>query len=154
MTKASKKQPAAALQYLDPAFFEHSPKHKAALEETRSSQEIARAVYDLRTRAGISAKELARAAGLSPRALEKLESGESPRQSLSQLRQVAAALGKKVELKIVAAKGKSRAKKPHSAEPEKKPRRRSTSAELRASGEPRSSEQRDGPNPSRSQRLS
>src|SRR5262245_29798136 len=100
---SKKSAPAAALQYLDPSFFERNPKHRAALEELRASQEIAQLVSSLRAGAKLSVKELARAAGLSAKSLEKLESGANPRVALAQLRQVAAALGKKVEVKLVAA---------------------------------------------------
>ena len=114
---AKKKQAPAALQYLDPSFFEHSPKHRAAAEEARANQEIARALYDLRVQAGLSHKDLARASGVTARTLQKLEANESPRQSLSLLRQIAAALGKRVELKLVAQrKGRARKAAAH-AEP-------------------------------------
>jgi lambda repressor-like predicted transcriptional regulator len=103
---ATRKKPSAALQYLDPSFFEHSPKHRAALEEARASQEIGRLVAGLRTGSGMSVRELARAAGLTPKALEKLVSGTNPRLGLAQLRQVASALGRRVEVKIV---GRSKA---------------------------------------------
>jgi DNA-binding Xre family transcriptional regulator len=99
----------AALQYLDPSFFERSPKHRAALEEARASQEIGRLVYDLRVKSGLSPRELARAAGLTPKALEKLENGANPRLALGQLRQVATALGQRVELKLVAERKTRRA---------------------------------------------
>ena len=97
-----KPAPAAALQYLDPSFFERNPKHRAALEEARASQEIAQLVSRLRAGAHMSVRELARAAGLTPKALEKLESGANPRVALAQLRQIAAALGQRVEVKLVA----------------------------------------------------
>jgi hypothetical protein len=103
----SRKKPAAALQYLDPSFFERSPKHRAGLEEARSVQEIGRALFDLRARAGLSLREVARAAGMTARCLERLENGETPRQSLARLRQVAAALGQRVELRIVSARGRA-----------------------------------------------
>lgn len=99
---SSKRPASAALQYLDPAFFERSPKHRAALEEARASQEIGRLVYDLRVKSGLSPRDLARAAGLTPKTLEKLENGANPRLALGQLRQVAAALGKRVKLELVA----------------------------------------------------
>lgn len=98
------KKPAAALQYLDASFFERSPKHRAALEEARASQEIAQLVFGLRARAGLELRELARAAGLTPKALERLENGANPRLALAQLRQVAAALGQRVEIKLVSAR--------------------------------------------------
>ena len=101
---AAKKKPAAALQYLDPSFFERNPKHRAQLEEAKAYQEIARAFFDLRAASGLSAKEVGRAAGMSTRTIEKLESGEHPRPTLALLRQVASALGKKVELRLVAGK--------------------------------------------------
>jgi len=105
---AAKKKPAAALQYLDPSFFERNPKHRAQLEEAKAYQEIARAFFDLRAASGLSAKEVGRAAGMSARTIEKLESGEHPRPTLALLRQVASALGKKVELRLVAGKKGSR----------------------------------------------
>ena len=98
-----KKPAAAALQYLDPSFFERNPRHRAALEEARASQEIALLVSRLRAGSGMSVRELAKAAGLTPKTLEKLESGANPRLALAQLRQVAAALGQRVEVKLVAA---------------------------------------------------
>ena len=98
---SAKKKPAAALQYLDASFFEHSPKHRAARAEAEASQEIGRLVYDLRSKSGLTHKQLARAAGLTPKSLEKLESGSNPRLALAQLRQVAAALGQRVEVKLV-----------------------------------------------------
>ena len=102
---AARKKPAAALQYLDPSFFERNPKHRAALEEARASQEIARLVSTLRARSGLGLRELARAAGLTRKTLEKLESGANPRLALGQLRQVAFALGQRVEVKLVESAG-------------------------------------------------
>jgi len=120
---ATQKKPAAALQYLDPSFFERSPKHRAALEEARASQEIAQLVSRLRGGAGLSVRELARAAGLTPKTLEKLESGANPRLAFTQLRAVAAALGQRVQVKLVAdKKGKK-----GSAKPRKAPRARAVS---------------------------
>jgi transcriptional regulator with XRE-family HTH domain len=103
-----KPAPAAALQYLDPSFFERNPKHRAALEEARASAEIAQLVSGLRAGSGLGVKELARAAGLTPKALERLESGANPRLALAQLRQVATALGQRVEVRLVAAGRKAR----------------------------------------------
>lgn len=112
---ATKKTPAAALQYLDASFFEQSPKHRAALEETRASQEIGQLVSGLRAGAGMSVRELARSAGLTPKALEKLENGTNPRLALGQLRQVAAALGQKVELKLVGKRKSSTPRAPRAS---------------------------------------
>ncbi len=109
--KNNNKKPSVALEYLDPTFFERNPKRLAELEEARSSKEIARAIYDLRTRARFSQKELARAAGVSARTIEKLETDQYPRHSLGMLRRVAASLGKRVELKLVSAKARSKGKR-------------------------------------------
>ncbi|MSR61312.1 MAG: XRE family transcriptional regulator [Planctomycetes bacterium] len=121
---AAKKTTSAALQYLDPSFFEHSPKHRAALEEARASQEIAQLVSQLRGGAGMSLRELARAAGLTPKTLEKLESGANPRLAFTQLRAVAAALGQRVQVRLVS---DGRRKKRASAKPRKAPRARAAS---------------------------
>lgn len=106
-----KPAPAAALQYLDPSFFERHPKHRAALEEARASQEIAQLVARLRAESRLGLRELARAAGLTAKTLEKLESGANPRLALSQLRQVAAALGQRVEVRLVAEGPKGRVRR-------------------------------------------
>ncbi len=111
---------AAALQYLDQSFFERHPRHLAQLEETRSIQEIARAIYDLRARAGLSHRELARASGMTARAIEKLENAEHPRQSLALLRRVAAALGKRIELRILSARKRPRPQESRAASPSKR----------------------------------
>lgn len=106
-----KPAPAAALQYLDPSFFERHPKHRAALEEARASQEIAQLVSRLRAESKLSARELARAAGMTPKSLAKLESGANPRLALGQLRQVAAALGQRVQVTLVATASTPRPRK-------------------------------------------
>ncbi len=113
----SRKQsaPAAALQYLDPSFFERHPRHRAALEEARASQEIAQLVARLRAESRLGLRELARAAGLAPKTLAKLESGANPRLALAQLRQVASALGQRVEVRLVADAPRGRAKRARSA---------------------------------------
>src|SRR5262245_6767047 len=93
MPNKKPKKPAAALEYLDKSFFDRNPKHIAELEEVRAGKEIARKIYELRTKAGLSQKELAQQACTTARTIAKLESDESPRHALGMLRQVAAALG-------------------------------------------------------------
>jgi transcriptional regulator with XRE-family HTH domain len=63
--------------------------------------EIARKVYDLRTKAGISQRELAKRVGTSASAICRLEASDYEGHSLSMLKRIAEALDRRIEIRFV-----------------------------------------------------
>ena len=80
----------------DPELLRQVEEHKAALE-------IAGQIYDLRTAAGLSQKELAGLVGTSQSAISRLEDADYEGHSLQMLRRIASALGRRVEVRFVPA---------------------------------------------------
>ncbi|MBX3028404.1 XRE family transcriptional regulator [bacterium] len=130
---SKKKSTSAALEYLHRRFSAGRPERIAELEEARASAEVARKVYELRTRAKLTQKELAasrcragRAAARRPRAkltqkelaarvgttasvISRLEDDDCEGHSLAMLRRIASALNKRVDIRFVALKSKGAA---------------------------------------------
>jgi len=73
----------------------------AILEEERANAEIARMVYDLRTKAGLSQAALARRVGVPGSVVCRLEDADYEGNSLAMLRRIAAALNLRVELRCL-----------------------------------------------------
>jgi len=78
-------------------------------EEARASAEVARAVYTLRTNAGLTQKELAARIGTSPSVISRLEDDDYQGHSLAMLRRIGAALNQRVEIRFVPQKPRRRA---------------------------------------------
>lgn len=104
MTRKTK--PKDALEILYDRYIRGNPEQEASLEEERANLEIARKIYDLRTKAGLTQKELAKRVGTTASVISRLEDADYEGHSLSMLRRIASALGKKVEIRFVPVKGK------------------------------------------------
>lgn len=101
MTKVKKRQPTSdALEILYRRYYEGHPERLASLEEERLNAEIARMMYDLRTKAGLTQRQLAKLVGTSASAICRLEDADYEGHSLSLLRRIAGALNKRVEIRI------------------------------------------------------
>lgn len=103
---AKKKNTSAALQYVHRRFFAGRPERLAELEEARASAEVARKVYELRTKARLTQRELAARVGTTPSVISRLEDDDYVGHSLAMLLRIAAALNKRVEIRFVPLKGK------------------------------------------------
>ena len=73
-------------------------------EEEVINAEIARKIYGLRTKAGITQQELASRVGTSKSAICRLENADYDGHSLSMMKRIAEALDKRVEIRFVPAK--------------------------------------------------
>jgi DNA-binding XRE family transcriptional regulator len=98
-----RKKTSDALDIIDRRYF-GTRQAKAELEEARETAAVARKLYELRTRAGFTQKELAELVGTSHTAISRLESDDYEGHSLSMLRRIAAALGTRVEVSFVPVK--------------------------------------------------
>lgn len=82
------------------------PEQKQAFEQALADYDVARKIYDLRTKVGLSQRELARRIGTTASVICQLEDADYQGHSLMMLRRIAAALDKRVEIRFVSAKGK------------------------------------------------
>ncbi|MGO9256025.1 MAG: helix-turn-helix transcriptional regulator [Bryobacteraceae bacterium] len=96
-----KKLRSAALQYTYDKFVGDDAEQNASYEHELLNIEIAKRLYDLRTKAGLSQRELARKVGTTASAICRLEDADYEGHSLSMLRRIAAALDKRIEIRFV-----------------------------------------------------
>jgi len=78
------------------------PARKASLEEEGIHAKIARQIYDLRTRAGLSQKELAERVQTTQSVISRLEDADYEGHSLSMLRRIADVLGARLDVGFTA----------------------------------------------------
>jgi DNA-binding XRE family transcriptional regulator len=103
---AKRKQTSDAVEILQRRYYEGKPHRIAELEQQRADDEIARQIFDLREKAGMTQKRLAELVGTTPSVICRLEDSEYDGHSLTMLKRIAAALNKKVEVRFVSLKDK------------------------------------------------
>ena len=91
----------AALQHLHDRYISNNPKRLASLETERANLDIACNIYDLRTKAGLSQRELAKRVGTSAANICRLENADYQGHSLSMLRRIATALEMRVDVRFL-----------------------------------------------------
>ena len=96
-----KKTTTDAVNILHRRYFEGQPERLAELEEARASAEVARQIHELRTQAGLTQRELAKLVGTSHSVISRLEDDDYRGHSLAMLRRIAAAVGKRIEIRFV-----------------------------------------------------
>lgn len=99
-----KKFASNAVEFLYDRYVGNDPERIAAYEHEVLNAEIARKIFELRTKARLSQRELAARVGTSASAICRLEDGDYEGHSLSLLKRIAAALDKRVEIRFVPAK--------------------------------------------------
>lgn len=92
-----------AVEILHRRYYEGRPERLAALEEERANAEIARQVYLLREKAGLTQQQLAKLVGTTASVICRLEDADYEGHSLSMLRRIAAALNKRIEIRSLPA---------------------------------------------------
>ena len=93
-----------ALEIMHRHIYEGHPDREAGYNEVRADMEVALKIYDLRTKAGLTQKELAKMIGTTPSVISRLEDADYQGHSLAMLRRIAEAMGKRVEIRFVAIK--------------------------------------------------
>ena len=71
------------------------------LEQEQANLDIARKIYELRTKAGLSQAQLARKVGTTQSVISRLEDADYDGHSLGMLRRIASALEKRVEIRFL-----------------------------------------------------
>src|SRR3984893_9651354 len=111
---AKKRKPTTdAAEILHRRYFEGQPEMLAALEEARANDEVARKIYELRSKASLSQRQLAKLVGTTASVICLLEDADYEGHSLSMLRRIAAALHRRVEIRFVPLRGKSPSPETH-----------------------------------------
>ena len=93
-----------ASQFLYNRYIKGDPKREQEYEEVVINAEIARKIYALRTKAGLTQQQLAERVGTSKSAICRLEVADYDGHSLSMLKRIAEALNKRVEIRFPPAK--------------------------------------------------
>jgi transcriptional regulator with XRE-family HTH domain len=97
-----KKETSDAVEILRRRYIKGDPDRKAALEVERVNAEVARTIYDLRTDAGMSQKELADLIETTQSVISRLEDADYEGHSLSMLNRIAKALNQKLTVVMTA----------------------------------------------------
>ena len=97
-----------AVEILHRRYIKGDPQRLASLEEDRSNCEVAQKIYDLRTKTGLSQRELAKRVGTTASVICRLENADYEGHSLAMLNRIARALDKRVEIRFVSGKPQTR----------------------------------------------
>jgi ribosome-binding protein aMBF1 (putative translation factor) len=96
------------LEIIHRRFYEGRPERMIELEEARATAAIARQVYDLREKAGLSRRELARLVRTTESVIRCLEEDDYDGQSLEMLQRIAHALGRRVDIRLLPLRAKKK----------------------------------------------
>ena len=88
------------LQSLYDQFIGDDPAKVDAFEVAKSNAEVALSIYQLRTNAGMTPAALARIVGTTPSVISRLEDADYDGHSLSMLKRIAEALGRRVVIRF------------------------------------------------------
>ena len=97
----SRKPKSAALQELYEELIGDDPRKQADYEEALVNVKAARLLYDMRTTAGLSQRELAKRVGTTASVICRLENADYSGHTLQMLNRIASALGRRIELHAV-----------------------------------------------------
>ncbi|HUU69468.1 MAG TPA: helix-turn-helix transcriptional regulator [Planctomycetota bacterium] len=86
------------VEILHRLFIRGRPEREASLAQERVNISVAQLVYDLRTEAGLSQQQLARLVGTTQSVISRLEDADYRGHSLSMLKRITQALGKKLTI--------------------------------------------------------
>jgi ribosome-binding protein aMBF1 (putative translation factor) len=90
-----------ALRYLYDRYIGGNKRREAAIRAELARRDIALQIYELRTQAGLTQRQLARRIGTTASVICRLEDADYPGHSLAMLRRIAAALGQEVQVRFV-----------------------------------------------------
>ena len=98
---SKRKSTTDAVEILHRRFFRGQPERQRVLDEARADDEVARKIYELRKKAGLTQGQLAKMIGTTASVISRLEDADYEGHSLAMLRRIAAALHKRVEIRFV-----------------------------------------------------
>ncbi len=90
-----------SLQYTYEKYIGNDREQVAAYEQESANIDVAKLIYNLRTRAGLSQRELAKKVDTTASVICRLEDADYEGHSLSMLKRIAAALEQRLEIRTV-----------------------------------------------------
>lgn len=90
-----------AVEIIHRRYFKGRPERLKALEEARADDDVARKIFELRTKAGLTQAQLGNLIGTTASVICRLESADYGGHSLAMLRRIGLALNQRVEIKFV-----------------------------------------------------
>jgi len=97
----SSKPKSAALRELHDRLIGDNPKKQAEYEETLVNIQAAQLIYDMRTAANLSQRELAKKVGTTASVICRLEDADYTGHTLQMLNRIASALGRQIEIRAI-----------------------------------------------------
>jgi ribosome-binding protein aMBF1 (putative translation factor) len=108
MARSKKNQPTRrrakttdGLRILHDRYIRRDREMSRLVAEERSNMDVAQRIYDLREKAGLSQRALARLVGTTASVICRLEDADYDGHSLAMLNRIAAALNRRVEIRFV-----------------------------------------------------
>jgi ribosome-binding protein aMBF1 (putative translation factor) len=101
MTKEKNKPTDDAVEILYHRYVKDDPEALTELENIQADNDVARKIYDLRTKAGLSQRALAKLVGTTASVICRLEDADYEGHSLAMLNRIAMTLDKRVEIRFV-----------------------------------------------------
>lgn len=98
---AKRKSTTDAVEILHRRYYEGRPQKIASLEEERANLDCARKIYELRTKAHLSQRQLADLVGTTASVICRLEDADYEGHSLAMLQRIAIALNRRLEIRFV-----------------------------------------------------
>jgi ribosome-binding protein aMBF1 (putative translation factor) len=93
-----------AIEIIDRRYYRGRPDREAELAEMEANVTVAEKIRALRTKAGLSQRQLAKLVGTTASVICRLEDADYEGHSLAMLNRVAAALDKRVEIRFMSVK--------------------------------------------------
>src|SRR3954447_6600237 len=107
MDTKTRRQTTDAVEILRRRYVTGDPEAETLLEEARAEAELSRTIHRLRTEAKLTQQDLAQRVGTTASVISRLEDADYTGHSLAMLRRIAAALGRTVEIRFPAVKGRA-----------------------------------------------
>ena len=107
MSKTARKPTSDGIEILYRRYVKGDPERLASIEEEYANAEVAQKIYDLRTQAGLTQRQLAKRVGTTASVICRLENADYEGHSLAMLRRIADALDRRVEIRFVKRKSKA-----------------------------------------------
>ena len=101
MKKTKNEKTSDAVEILQRRYVGGDARKLAELERIRADNAVARKIYELRNKAGLSQRALAKLVGTSASAICRLEDADYEGHSLAMLTRIAEALDRRVEIRFV-----------------------------------------------------
>lgn len=101
MAKKKHKLTDDAVEILHRRYVKNDLETLAELEKIQADNDVARKIYNLRTKAGLSQREFAKLVGTTASVICRLEDADYEGHSLAMLNRIAAALDKRVEIRFL-----------------------------------------------------